>query len=78
MNNNDISTLTTSATVKEFVHRFKVLYPADSVAVTGPASVQLSFDLDVYQYAIFYASVVEVDKYGNIQNYMVDTDPQGK
>ena len=40
--------------------------------------MQLSFDLDVYQYAIFYASVVEVDKYGNIQNYMVDTDPTRK
>lgn len=73
MNNNDISTLTTSATGEGYLAQFKVLYPADSVAgQTG--SVQLSFDLDVYQYAIFYASVVEVDKYGNIQNYMVDTD----
>lgn len=77
MNNNDISTLTTSATGEGYSARFKVLYPADSVAgQTG--SVQLSFDLDVYQYAIFYASVVEVDKYGNIQNYMVDTDPTRK
>lgn len=77
MNNNDISTLTTSATGEDYSAQFKVLYPADSVAgQTG--SVQLSFDLDVYQYAIFYASVVEVDKYGNIQNYMVDTDPTRK
>lgn len=77
MNNNDISTLTTSATGECYSAQFKVLYPADSVAgQTG--SVQLSFDLDVYQYAIFYASVVEVDKYGNIQNYMVDTDPTRK
>lgn len=77
MNNNDISTLTTSATGEGYSAQFKVLYPADSVAgQTG--SVQLSFDLDVYQYAIFYASVVEVDKYGNIQNYMVDTDPARK
>lgn len=74
MNNNDITTLTTSATGEGYSAQFKVLYPVDSVAgQTG--SVQLSFDLDVYQYAIFYASVVEVDKYGNIQNYMVDTDP---
>ena len=66
MNNNDISTLTTSATGEGYSAQFKVLYPADSVAgQTG--SVQLSFDLDVYQYAIFYASVVEVDKYGNIE-----------
>lgn len=64
MNNNDISTLTTSATGEGYSAQFKVLYPSDSVAgQTG--SVQLSFDLDVYQYAIFYASVVEVDKYGN-------------
>ena len=77
LNNNDISTLTTSATGEGYLAQFKVLYPADSVAgQTG--SVQLSFDLDVYQYAIFYASVVEVDKYGNIQNYMVDTDPTRK
>ena len=77
MNNNDISTLTTSATGEGYLAQFKVLYPADSVAgQTG--SVQLSFDLDVYQYAIFSASVVEVDKYGNIQNYMVDTDPTRK
>lgn len=77
MNNNDISTLTTSATGEGYLAQFKVLYPSDSVAgQTG--SVQLSFDLDVYQYAIFYASVVEVDKYGNIQNYMVDTDPTRK
>lgn len=77
MNNNDISTLTTSATGEGYLAQFKVLYLADSVAgQTG--SVQLSFDLDVYQYAIFYASVVEVDKYGNIQNYMVDTDPTRK
>ena len=74
MNNNDVTTLTTSATGEGYSTQFKVLYPADSVAgQTG--SVQLSFDLDVYQYAIFYASVVEVDKYGKIQNYMVDTDP---
>jgi len=77
MNNNDIFTLTTSATGEGYSAQFKVLYPSDGVAgQTG--SVQLSFDLDVYQYAIFYASVVEVDKYGNIQNYMVDTDPTRK
>lgn len=77
MNNNDIFTLTTSATGEGYSAQFKVLHPSDSVAgQTG--SVQLSFDLDVYQYAIFYASVVEVDKYGNIQNYMVDTDPTRK
>lgn len=74
MNNNDITSITTSGTGDGYAGQFKVLYPADSIAgQTG--SAQLSFDTNVYQYAIFYASVVEVDKYGNIQNYMVDTDP---
>ncbi|MBQ3549115.1 MAG: hypothetical protein IJA33_04480, partial [Oscillospiraceae bacterium] len=74
MNNNDITSITTSGTGDGYAGQFKVLYPADSIAgQTG--SAQLSFDTNVYQYAIFYASVVEVDKYGKIQNYMVDTDP---
>ena len=42
MNNNDIFTLTTSATGEGYSAQFKVLYPSDSVAgQTG--SVQLSF-----------------------------------
>ena len=74
MNNNDITSITTSGTGDGYAGQFKVLYPVDSIA--GQAgSAQLSFDTNVYQYAIFYASVVEVDKYGNIQNYMVDSDP---
>ena len=74
MNNNDITSITTSGTGDGYAGQFKVLYPVDSIAgQTG--SAQLSFDTNVYQYAIFYASVVEVDKYGKIQNYMVDTDP---
>ena len=74
MHNNDITSITTSGTGDGYAGQFKVLYPVDSIAgQTG--SAQLSFDTNVYQYAIFYASVVEVDKYGKIQNYMVDTDP---
>ena len=74
MNNNDITAITTSSTGDGYAGQFKVLYPADAIAgQTG--NVQLSFDTNVYQYAIFYASCVEVDKYGNLQNYMVDTDP---
>ena len=38
-------------------------------------SVQLTFTCDSYKYAIFYATCAEVDQYGNIQNYMCDTDP---
>ena len=74
MNNNDITTITTSATGDGYAGQFKVLYPVDSIAgQTG--GDQLSFSTYVYQYAIYYASCAEVDKYGNLQNYMVDTDP---
>lgn len=74
MNNKDITTLTTEATGDGFAGKFKVLYPAESVqGKTG--SIQLSFHANVYKYAIFYAVCAEVGKYGELQNYMVDTDP---
>lgn len=74
MNNKDISTITTEATGDGYAGKFKVLYPLDSVAgETG--SVQLSFSTNVYKYAVFYAICQETDKYGNLQNYVVDTDP---
>ena len=38
-------------------------------------SVQLSFTTDVYKYAVFYAVCAEQNKYGQLQNYMCDTDP---
>ena len=53
---------------------FKVLYPVESLQ--GQAgSVQLSLNCEVYAYAVFFASCLEKDKYGNLQNYVVDTDP---
>ena len=74
MNNKDISTITTEATGDGYAGKFKVLYPLDSVSgETG--SVQLSFSTNVYKYAVFYAICQETDKYGNLQNYVVDTDP---
>ena len=74
MNNNDIRAITVDATGGGYGAKFKVLYPAESVA--GQAgSVRLNFDSNVYQYAIFYAVCAEVNKYGELQNYMVDTDP---
>lgn len=74
MDNEEISIITTEATGSGYSGKFKVLYPADSVAgQTG--SVQLSFRTDVYKYAIYYAVCAEVNKYGNLQNYMCDTDP---
>ena len=74
MNNKDITTITTSGTGDGCDGKFKVLYPAAAVAgKTG--SVQLSFSTNVYQYAVFYATCAEVNKYGQLQNYMCDTDP---
>lgn len=74
MNNKDISTLTTKATGDGYAGKFKVLYPLESVAgKTG--SVQLSFSTDVYKYAVFFAICQKTDQYGNLQNYVVDTDP---
>jgi len=74
MDNKDITTITTSGTGDGYAGKFKVLYPAAAVAdKTG--SVQLSFTTDVYKYAVFYATCAEVSKYGQLQNYMCDTDP---
>lgn len=74
MDNKDIATITTSGTGDGYGGKFKVLYPASAVAgKTG--SVQLSFTTDVYKYAVFYATCAEVSKYGQLQNYMCDTDP---
>ena len=74
MDNNDITTITTSSTGDGYGGKFKVLYPASAVAgKTG--SVQLSFVTEVYKYAVFFATCAEVNKYGQLQNYMCDTDP---
>ena len=74
MDNKDIATITTSDTGDGYGGKFKVLYPAAAVAgKTG--SVQLSFTTDVYKYAVFCATCAEVSKYGQLQNYMCDTDP---
>ena len=74
MNNRDITTITTDGTGDGYAGKFKVLYPLESVeGETG--SVQLSFRTDVYKYAVFYAICQEKDEYGELQNYVVDTDP---
>ena len=74
MENKDITTITTSGTGDGYAGKFKILYPASAVAgKTG--NVQLSFTTDVYKYAVFYAVCAEQNKYGQLQNYMCDTDP---
>ena len=74
MNNRDITTITTEGTGDGYAGKFKVLYPLESVEGEN-GSVQLSFRTDVYKYAVFYAICQEKDEYGELQNYVVDTDP---
>lgn len=73
MNNQDITTITTEGTGDGYAGKFKILYPLESVqGKTG--SVQLSFNTNVYKYAVFFAICQEKDEYGELQNYVVDTD----
>ncbi len=74
MDNEEISIITTEGTSRGYSGKFKVLYPADSV-VGQTGSIQLSFRTDVYMYAIYYAVCAEKNEYGELQNYMCDTDP---
>lgn len=73
-NNKEISAITTSATGNGYEGSFKILYPADSVE-NQTGNIQLSLKANVYKYAVFYAVCAEKDRYGNIQNYLADTDP---
>lgn len=74
MNNRDITAITTSDLGNGYGGQFKVLYPADAVAGKS-GTVQFALRANVYRYGIYYAICAEKDKYGNIQNYMCDTDP---
>ena len=77
MNNNQINSLSiTDATAGDngYSWTVKVVYPAASVeGQTGSAT--LTMRSTVVQYAIYFAKTLERDKYGNIQEYMLDTDP---
>ncbi len=42
----------------------------------GDGSVQVEVSGVGHNYAIFYATCAETDKYGNLQKYMADTDPR--
>lgn len=75
MNNQEIDRLTiaTSGTTG-YEAQCKIVYPASQVeGQTGTA--QLNMNSVVVQYAIYYARCLETDEYGNVQDYMLDTDP---
>lgn len=72
--NREIEAVPLTTTGDVFQGQFKVLYPADSISgQDGTLEIQLSGT--VVQYAIYYATSLETDQYGNIQDYMLDTDP---
>ena len=77
MDNNEISALNIrNATYGSdgYSWQVKVVYPASSIeGQTG--TTKLTMRSTVVQYAIYFAKTLERDKYGNIQEYMLDTDP---
>ena len=74
MDGQDITALRAEWTGDGHGGQFKVLYPASSVEDQS-GSIQLNLDCDVYAYAVYFAVCQEKDVYGNLQNYVVDTDP---
>ncbi|MFI3249754.1 MAG: SpaA isopeptide-forming pilin-related protein, partial [Eubacteriales bacterium] len=75
LENNEISAVTMDTVGDGSVaSNFKVLYPASSVEEQS-GTVQINLEATVAQYAIYYAICAETDKYGNVQDYLVDTDP---
>ena len=75
MNNQEIDRLTVSTSGSNgYEAQCKIVYPASEVeGQTGTA--QLNMNSVVVQYAIYYARCLETDQYGNVQDYMLDTDP---
>lgn len=54
--------------------KYKVLVPKENAdQINGTLEVNLA--AEVYKYELVYAICAEKDKYGNLQNYLLDTDP---
>ncbi|MBQ9719475.1 MAG: Cys-Gln thioester bond-forming surface protein, partial [Oscillospiraceae bacterium] len=77
MSNNEISSFklsTTRTAGAGYQAQIKVVYPKSAVeGQTG--SAQLKFDTVVVEYKIFYAKTLQRSEYGDIQDYLLDTDP---
>jgi len=77
MSNNEISSFklsTTRTAGAGYQAQVKVVYPKSAVeGQTG--SAQLKFDTVVVEYKIFYAKTLQRSEYGDIQDYLLDTDP---
>lgn len=77
MDNIEISSFklsTTRTAGAGYQAQIKVVYPKSAVeGQTG--SAQLKFDTVVVEYKIFYAKTLQRSEYGDIQDYLLDTDP---
>ena len=71
MNNQEIEKIPVESA--GYQAQFKVICPKDSV--TGSTSVKFLLEGNVNQYAAFYAVCQETGTYGQLQNYIADTDP---
>lgn len=75
MSNREISSLDINdATAGDdgYTWSVKVVYPADSVEGQS-GSVQLNLNSVVVQYELYFARSLEINKYGEIQDYVLDT-----
>ena len=77
MENTEITTFKLSTTRTPgagYQAQIKIVYPKS--AVEGQSgSAQLKFDTVVVEYKIFYAKTLQRSEYGDIQDYLLDTDP---
>ena len=73
MDNKEIESIA-MPTNKPYQVQVKVVYPASSIEGKS-GTVQLNLNTVVQQYAIYYATSLETDQYGEMQDYMLDTDP---
>ena len=77
MNNNEVSSLNISdATYGDdgYSWSVKVVYPSSSVE-GEEGTVQLNMSSVVVQYELYFATTLEASTYGEIQEYVLDTDP---
>src|SRR5699024_6254878 len=57
-----------------FTQQVKIVYPAESIEDRS-GNVRLDLSTTVHQYVLYYATSLEKNQYGDIQDYILDTDP---
>ena len=67
-----LSTMRTSGA--GYQAQIKVVYPKSAVEGNS-GSAKLKFDTVVVEYKIYYAKTLQRSEYGDIQDYLLDTDP---